>query len=294
MSDDAAASRRAKATISFIPGVNRLRRKMRRWVHSDADRAWHDLLENSTNGEESITEEERTLISAALQLDETTAEEVSIARSEILTLAKDADFEATLNRFRETRKSRLPVEGENLDDILGFVALKDVVTYVGQSDTFSVNAVLRPVPFVPESMTLDRVLQRLRKDRAQLAVVVDEYGGTAGLVTIKDILAELVGDIEDEDTTADDPLPPKLIKDQTYAVDPRMEMEEFRSFFAMSIPADEEQAETVGGYLFAHEGRIPATGEMLTVEDLQFKVTDADGRRILGLEVIVFSNNKYP
>ncbi len=285
MSEEPASPRRARALVPQIPGFNGLRRKMRRWIHSDADQAWHDLLEHNSHGEDVITEEERTLISAALQLDETTADEISIARSEIMTLDRDADYESTLNRFRETRKSRLPVAGENLDDILGYVALKDVVMYVGEPADFDLQTMMRPIPFVPESMTLDRVLKRFRKDRAQLAVVVDEYGGTAGLVTVQDIMAELVGDIEDEDTSDAEPLPPKRLTDKTYAIDSRMEMEAFRSFFNMSVPEDEEQAETVGGYLFAYVGRIPAAGEEITAEDLLFKVTKADGRRILEMEV---------
>lgn len=271
--------------MSKLFSMAQFRRNLRNFFSNDAEQAWEKLrIEHGEN--DAITEHERTLISAALQLDTVTVDEVSEPRSEIISLSCMAGFEAVLAGFQTSRKSRLPIIGDDLDDVRGFLALKDVVAFIGNDTPFIMEDHMRPVTFLPENMTLDRALQQLKKNRMQVAIVVDEYGGTAGLVTLKNMLEELVGDIDDEDDD-NDPVAPEMLTEKTYKLDPRWLMEDLRTQFNWPEPTDDdEDFETVGGYVLAMVGRIPDVGESIVgLNGATFKVSASNGRRILGLEL---------
>ena len=265
------------------PVLTRWRLGALRFLSNDREQEWREILEESNEGED-ISEHERSLISAALQLDTVIIDAVAVPRSDIIALPIDASFGEVLQTFQTSRKSRLLVMGENLDDIRGFIALKDIVGFVGRDDTFDMKEVLRPATFLPETMTGDKALQVMKKDRVQVCVVVDEYGGTGGLLTLKDILEELVGDIEDEDDfTA--PVPPRQLQKGIYKIDPKMSVEDFRTFFKLPEPLGEDDFETVSGYILNLLGRLPKQGEKLPERDgVSLIVTTTDGRRILGVE----------
>jgi magnesium and cobalt transporter len=269
------------------PLLTRWRLRARALFTDDREQAWHDLLEETQEAGEPLTEHERSLVSAALQLDTVEAEEVSLARSEIVFLESGDSFDQVLQTFKNSRKSRLPVVEKDLDHVKGFVSLKDLITFVGQEQKFKLDDILRPAAFIPETMSVDRVLQQMKKNRTQIAVVVDEYGGTAGLITLKDILEKLVGDIEDEDEDAR-PAAPSALGNGRFRVDPRMETEDFCKFFdPQNNIYDHDDFETVGGFVLTLAGRIPQKNESFTDENgFTYIVTATNGRRILELDVL--------
>jgi CBS domain containing-hemolysin-like protein len=269
------------------PLLTRWRLRARALFSNDTEQAWHDLLEETQEAGETLTEHERSLVSAALQLDTVEAEEVSLARSEIVFLDINDPFKQVLQIFKTSRKSRLPVVEKDLDHVKGFISLKDIITFVGKEESFRLANIVRPATFIPETMSVDRVLQHMKKSRTQIAIVVDEYGGTAGLVTLKDILEKLVGDIEDEDEDVR-PAAPSALGSGHFRIDPRMEVESFYNFFNFSNETDDQDDfETVGGLVLALAGRIPQKGESFTDNSgLTYTVTATNGRQILELEVL--------
>ncbi|MDD9912250.1 MAG: CBS domain-containing protein [Alphaproteobacteria bacterium] len=263
------------------------RRKAYALFSNDTEQEWQNLRKlNQVEEDEPLTEHERSLISAALQLDTLVADDVALPRSDIVFIKSDCSFPEVLKIFQTSRKARLLVIGEDLDDVQGFLSLKDVISYVGKEADFKLKDLIRPATFLPETLSVDRVLQRMKKQRAAIAVVTDEYGGTAGLLTLKDVLGELVGDLEDEDAEEAPCMMPLPLGNGSYKLDPKMPMQDFRTFFSLPEPMDEEDFETVSGYIFSLAGRVPTQGEsVLAPDNLKFSVSKSDGRRLLEITV---------
>jgi magnesium and cobalt transporter len=230
---------------------------------------------------------ERLLIANVLRLRETTAADVMVPRADIVAIRADVSLAQAIEQFRSDGHSRMPVIRESLDDVVGMVHLKDLFAYVGRPEAFSLEAIMRrPLMVAPQTPVLDVLLQ-MRAQRIHLALVVDEYGGIDGLVTIEDLVETITGDIADEH---DDPAVPMLVErpDGSLDVNARLPVDEFEAKVGPVLSEDERDADihTVGGLVFTMAGRVPAKGEVLTHHSgIEFRVLDSDPRHIRRVRV---------
>ena len=234
-----------------------------------------------------LDRQERALIANVLRLRGTTADDVMIPRADIIAMRLDVSLDEALAQIRREGHSRLPVFREQLDDIVGMVHIKDVIAYVGRSEAFQLESILRrPLLIAPQIPVLDLLLQ-MRQARMHLALVVDEYGGIDGLVTIEDLVEEIVGDIADEHDEIAGPMVTER-GDGALDLDGRLPVEEFEQRLGPVLTEDEREADidTVGGLVFTLAGRVPARGEVIGhPSGFEFRVLDADARRIRRLRV---------
>ena len=226
--------------------------------------------------------QERALIANVLRLREITADDVMVPRPDIIAMRADVSLAQAIALIREEGHSRMPVFREHLDDVLGMVHIKDVFAFDGAPETFSVEKILRkPLMVAPQISVLDLLLQ-MRQTRTHLALVVDEYGGIDGLVTIEDLVETIVGDIADEHDEIEGPM---LVERPDGALDLNalLPVEEFEAKLGAVLSEDERDAdiETVGGLVFNLAGRVPTKGEIvLHPSGIEFLVLEADARRI--------------
>ena len=229
-----------------------------------------------------LDRQERALIANVLRLRGMTADDVMIPRADIVAIPVDVTLEQALDQIRREGHSRLPVYREQLDDILGMVHIKDVFSYVGRPDAFKLEALLRrPLMVAPQIPVLDLLLQ-MRQARMHLALVVDEYGGIDGLLTIEDLVEEIVGDIADEHDEVEGPM---IVErpDGALDLDARLPIEDFEARLGPTLSEEEREADidTIGGLVFTLAGRVPARGEVISHSSgLEFRILDADARRI--------------
>lgn len=234
-----------------------------------------------------LDRQERALIANVLRLRGTTADDVMVPRADIVAMKLDLTLAQALDLIRREGHSRLPVYREQLDDIAGMVHIKDVFAHIGRPEEFRLEAVLRrPLMVAPQIPVLDLLLQ-MRLNRMHLALVVDEYGGIDGLVTIEDLVETIVGDIADEH---DEPDLPMIIEraDGTLDIDARLPLEDFLARTGLALSEEEREADidTVGGLVFTIAGRVPARGEVIGhAGGMEFRVLEADARRIRRLRV---------
>jgi magnesium and cobalt transporter len=234
-----------------------------------------------------LDRQERVLIANVLHLRETTADDVMVPRADIIAMRSDVTFEQALQQIRAEGHSRLPVYSEQLDDIVGMVHIKDVYAFVGKPEEFSLEAILRrPLMVAPQMPVLDLLLQ-MRQQRTHLALVIDEYGGVDGLVTIEDLIETIVGDIADEHDEVQAAMVVERA-DGSLDVNARLPVEDFESRMGPILSEDERDADidTVGGLVFTLAGRVPTKGEVIShPSGLEFRVLDSDPRRIRRVRV---------
>ncbi|HUB10725.1 MAG TPA: hemolysin family protein [Acetobacteraceae bacterium] len=230
---------------------------------------------------------ERLLIANVLRLRETTAADVMVPRADIIAISADATLAQTIELFRTDGHSRVPVYREQLDDVVGMIHLKDVFAYVGRPEAFSIEAIMRkPLLIAPQVPVLD-LLAQMRLQRVHLALVVDEYGGIDGLVTIEDLVETITGDIDDEHDDAEVAMVTER-PDGSLDVNARLPVEDFEEKLGPVLSEDERDADihTVGGLVFTLAGRVPAKGEVVShPSGLEFRVLDADPRHIRRVRV---------
>jgi len=234
-----------------------------------------------------LDRQERALIANTLRLRETTADDVMLPRTDIVAMRVDVTLEQALQQIRAEGHSRLPVYREQLDEIIGMVHIKDVVAYIGRPDEFKLEAILRrPLMVAPQVPVLDLLLQ-MRQQRMHMALVIDEYGGVDGLVTIEDLVETIVGDISDEHDEVQAAMVVER-SDGALDVNARLPIEDFESRMGPMLSEDERDSDihTIGGLVFTLAGRVPAKGEVIShPSGIEFRVLDADPRRIRRLRV---------
>jgi magnesium and cobalt transporter len=224
-----------------------------------------------------------SMIEGVLSVSETTVREIMIPRAQMDCVSIDDAPEEFIPFVLETKHSRFPVIGESKDDVIGILLAKEMLNYYANPDAFDLKETLRPAVFVPESKRLNVLLREFRANRNHIAIVVDEYGGVSGLVTIEDVLEQIVGDIEDEydfDESEDDVIPEA---NGRFRVKAQTEIADFNAQFGTDFEA--EEFHTVGGLLLKAFGRLPKRGETTTLEGFRFRVLRADSRRLLTLQV---------
>jgi len=220
------------------------------------------------------------MIEGVLEVAEMRVRDIMIPRSQMVVVEHDGKPEEFLPVIIESAHSRFPVIGESRDKVVGILLAKDLLTYFknGKDSNFTLADVLRPAIFVPESKRLNVLLKEFRANRNHMAIVVDEYGGVAGLVTIEDVLEQIVGDTEEENFIT-------KLRETSYSVKALTPIEEFNEHFGTDF--SNEEFDTIAGLVVHHLGRLPKRGESLTLDDIRFKVLRADSRRIHLLRVNV-------
>ena len=231
---------------------------------------------------------ERALIANVLKLRRVTADDARVPRADIVAVPETITLPALIAVIKREGHSRLPVYRDSLDDIVGMIHIRDVFAHLEREGEFRVADILRKPLFVPPSKPVLDLLLEMRQARTHLAIVVDEYGGTDGLVTIEDVIEQIVGDIADEH---DEPLAAQVITrpDGTLDVDARLPVEEFERHVGAVLSEEEREGEidTVGGLILAIAHRIPARGETIAhPSGLEFRILEADSRRIRKVRVV--------
>ncbi len=232
--------------------------------------------------EGTIENEEKEMIFSVLQLDDTLAREVMVPRIDIVAVDIETPLHEALQVFIESGHSRIPVYEDNIDNIKGLLYAKDMLALLKTGESKPISEVMRKAFFVPESKRCDVLLKELQTSKIHMAVVVDEYGGTAGLVTIEDLIEEIVGDIQDEYDIHEEA---DYIQEgpDTYLVDASMNLDDFNELLNVELPTDE--SDTLGGFLFTTLGHVPEAGETLEHLNLTLKIEAIEGRRIRKVRV---------
>lgn len=228
-----------------------------------------------------IEDDERQMIHSVFELGDTMAREVMVPRTDMVFIEQDKTLRQAMSLELRSGYSRIPVIGENADDVVGVVYLKDIISKIfadREAETkVTVDALMRPAFFVPDSKRVDDLLKDMQTARTHMAIVVDEYGGTAGLVTIEDVLEEIVGEIADEHDTGT----PEVVhlEDGSIRVSSRIHIDDFADLIDVDLDSDEEGVETLLGYMAKRLGRVPIPGAVVQVENWQLLAERAVGRR---------------
>jgi len=242
-----------------------------------------ELLKNSQS-QQLIGADELTMIEGVLQVSDMQVRDIMIPRGQMVVLDHEDSLAQIIEKITESGHSRFPVIDDDKDDIVGILLAKDLLQLsLAQSQDFEINEYIRPASFIPESKRLNVLLKDFRLKRSHMAMIVDEYGGVSGLVTIEDVLEQIVGKIDDEHDEAEeiDIQPHGAHRFSVRALTP---LQEFNDYFKTDF--ESEEVETIGGYLLRRIGHLPERGESLALANLTFKVLNADSRQVHLYQVI--------
>ena len=252
-------------------------------MREPGDRAELAQLLRSAYSRNLLDADALSIIEGALTVSEMAVRDIMIPRAQVDFIDINEPVETFVTRVIGTAHSRFPVIDQNRDDVIGVLLAKDLLRYYAGEEEFNVREMLRPAIFIPESKPLNVLLKEFRKNRNHIAIVVDEYGGVAGLVTMEDVIEQIVGDIEDEYDFNDVEDNIVLEKGVHYRVKGLTEIGDFNAVFGTDYT--DENHDTVGGLVMSRVGRVPKRGEQVSFDNLTFKVLRADGRRVHLLEV---------
>ena len=223
------------------------------------------------------------IMEGALKVADLQAREIMVPKSQMKVIEADFSLEQILALVIESQHSRFPVVGESSDDIKGILLAKELLPLLlSGSDAFDLQSLLRPATIIPESKRVNILLQEFQEQRYHMAIVLDEYGGVSGLLTIEDVLEEIVGEIEDE-TDEQEAEQIQQIAENCYRVEAIVEIDDFNEYFDIGFPDDD--CDTVGGLVINAFGQLPEIGESVSIGEFHFKVIEGDNRRISLLEV---------
>jgi magnesium and cobalt transporter len=252
-------------------------------MREPGDRAELTQLLRSAYSRNLLDADALSIIEGALTVSEMAVRDIMVPRAQMDCVSIDDDPQAFIPFVIETKHSRFPVIGETKDDIVGILLAKELLNYYANPEAFRLRDTLRPAVFVPESKRLNVLLREFRQNRNHIAIVVDEYGGVSGLVTIEDVLEQIVGDIEDEydfDETEDNVV---AEGNGRWRVKAQTEIDDFNDHFGSRFADDE--FDTVGGLVVQAFGRVPKRGEAASLEGFRFRVVRADSRQVHTLQV---------
>ena len=243
-----------------------------------------ELLRNAEQ-REVLDADALAMIEGVLQVSEMQVRDIMVPRGLMVVVERDMPLDQMIPVITESAHSRFPVIGDSRDEILGILLAKDLLTYCfgREANRFNVRDILRPAVFIPESKRLNVLLREFRASRNHMAIVVDEYGGVSGLVTIEDVLEQIVGEIEDEHDFDEESLI-RMFSQSRFTVKALTPIDEFNDYFGSNF--SDEEYDTIAGLVIQGFGRLPKRGESVQVGDFRFKVLHADNRRIHLLEVV--------
>ena len=280
MSDDSPHSSNGSSNKSFLTKI---------WQLFTGEPNNKDALVevlNDAEDRELIKPETKLMIEGVLEVSDMRVRDIMIPRSQMVTIDITDSFEESLPVIIDSGHSRFPVIKEDLDHIEGILLAKDLLAYGfnQQDEKFTLEQVIRPAIIVPESKKVEPLLKEFRSQRYHMAIVVDEYGGVSGVVTIEDILELIVGEIEDEtDDEIEENIRPLVAN--VYQVNALIELPEFNEYFSCGL--DEDDADTLGGIVLHKFGHMPKKGEIITVDGFEFKISSANNRRIQLIQVTI-------
>ena len=259
-----------------------------RWLRSTIDTSVLNrdelLVElRQTQKNNIISNESLGMIEGVMQVDNLQVRDIMIPRANIRFIHLDDSYHKILDIVLDAGHSRYPVFDEDRDDVEGILLVKDLLKFVGKEEQFDLDDIIRVPSFVPESQNLNTLLTQFRNSRNHMAIVVDEFSGTSGLVTIEDVLEQIVGDIDDEHDDVDDKKNILKQEDGRYTVKADTEIEDFNTYFDVDMP--QNKVDTIGGLVMQKAGKIPQQGDEIILMPFNFKVLRCDGRKIQLLEV---------
>ncbi|MDH3549683.1 MAG: CBS domain-containing protein [Gammaproteobacteria bacterium] len=247
-----------------------------------------DEIQTFIESEVELDAEEKSMLTGVLEVSETQVRDVMVPRSQMVVIDIEDEFDEILAMIVQSGHSRFPVIGEDRDEVLGVLLAKDLLRYFGSDAAreLSIRKLLRPAAVIPESKRLNALLKEFRASHNHMAIVVDEYGGVAGLLTIEDVLEEIVGEIEDEhDDEEAEFIRPDGDRNgkPSFAVRALTRVEDFNDYFGVKL--EDEEYDTIGGLVMHELGRLPRRGEKVHFGGFEFAVVKADKRRIDALQV---------
>lgn len=241
-----------------------------------------NMLINASYNEGVLNETEREMLHNVFKFSDLTAKQVMIPRTDMACIPSDITFDELNKLTAEVQYTRYPVYEENLDHISGIIHVKDLYGLSLRKEDFSIEKLLRPVLLVPETMTMDNLVREFKKCQGQMAIVIDEFGGTSGLITLEDVLEEIFGEVQDEFDVEEADI--KEISENTYLANAMMRLDEIAEFFEVEII--DEDVDTIGGLVVKILGRIAQVGDVVEIQNLEFSVEEIDGARITKLIII--------
>jgi magnesium and cobalt transporter len=246
------------------------------------DELLDELRAAQTNG--LLSADTLTMVEGAIKVTELSVDDVMVPRAQIVTIAAESTLPDILAAVVESGHSRFPVHGEDKDEILGILLAKDLLKFFGNGADFDIRAILRPAVLIPESMRLNVLLAEFRLSRNHMALVVNEYGGVAGLITIEDVLEQIVGEIDDEHDDEEEPVLMHPQPGGAWLVSALTPIEDFNEETGAAF--SDEEYDTVGGLVTSEFGHLPEVDEEVAIDDYLFHVTQADDRRVQQFRVI--------
>ena len=245
-----------------------------------------DMLVDASYNEGVLNETEAEMLHNMFKFSDLMAKQVMIPRTDMICVPKEISFEELSSFALENQYTRYPVYEENIDKILGFIHVKDLYALSSKKEKFSIDKLIRPIMLVPETMTLDNLIIEFKKTHCQIAVVVDEFGGTSGLISLEDVLEEIIGDVQDE-FDEEEEADIKEIAENTFLANGMVRIDEFVDFFELdeSLFA-EDDVETIAGLVVKLVGKIAVVGDYITFNGFTFTVVEVDGARITKLKIL--------
>jgi CBS domain containing-hemolysin-like protein len=242
-----------------------------------------NMLINASYNEGVLNETEKEMLQNVFKFSDLNAKQVMVPRTDMLCIPSDISFEELNELTVESQYTRYPVYEENMDHITGIIHVKDLYSLSLKKQEFSIKNLLRPVLLVPETITMDNLVRDFKKIQGQMAIVIDEFGGTSGLITLEDVLEEIFGEVQDE-FDADEEADIKEVSLNTYHANAMMRIDEIAEFFDFEI--EDEDVDTIGGLVVKVLGRIAEIDDIVEIKDLEFTVKEIDGARITKLLIV--------
>lgn len=276
--------------------VKWFRHKLARRGENTIKEMLEEALEEESFSDLAISEEEKNLLKNMIHFGELTVRDIMVPRSDIMALPKQVSFDELKRHVVDIGHTRIPVYDDSLDHIEGFIHVKDLFAHLAIEAPFDITNVLRETLFVPPSMRIVDLLLKMRVSGCHIAIVVDEYGGTSGMVTMEDLFEEIVGEIQDEHDDTEDRNTPRRIGNDILEVDARIEIGKLEEALGDTVNRDDEDDfDTLGGYIFSTLGRVPVRGEVLKFHPrFKFEIVSADPRRIRTVRITRVAEAPHP
>ena len=246
------------------------------------------IEESSKNGHDNsnLSNKEKTILENILTINKLKASDIMVPRVEIISASYQSNYDDLIEIINKESHSRIPIYRKDLDDVIGMVHIKDLIKFISSNskEQFQIKDIIKDILFVPPSMPVLNILLKMQSTKLHMALVIDEHGGTDGLVTIEDLVEEIVGEIQDEHDN-EEVIDFKKIDDKTFVADAKMEVSDFIKRTNMNFNSD--KVDTLGGYVFSLINRVPHKGEIIKTEDKKyaFEIVDADPRKIKVLKI---------
>jgi len=265
--------------ILKISGVKEFRKE-----HPITEKEIHTLIDIGEE-EGALEKEEEELVHSALEFDETQTKEIMVSRTKMVCIEQEATLSELIDLVKKSGYSRIPVYQGNIDNIVGLAYIKDILNLLPELNmNLKIKEIMHPPIFVPYTTHLSELFHKLQKEKTHLAIVVDEYGGVAGMITMEDLLEEIVGEIEDESDREKKKI--QVLKDGSTLIEADTDIDEINEKLGTRLPEKTDAFESIGGFIINLLGRIPARGETTKYGDLQIVILDADERRIKKVKIL--------